>query len=179
MAEWRLSERGGHSNGCSWRTANVGSWLLAVVALHPPRICPCIFIIIRFAPFFFTLIMKRMIRFMGMMNWISGVGGVGFNRRFARWYQHIQSLQQSFMAFWHLSAHMVASQLACCLPRHEIFSGSYGAYASLSTFGQERKFINGEPETFIRPAGDPTLTAVEKMWLSFGKTHLLSERAVE
>jgi len=56
----------------------------AEVALSPPRVCPGIFIVIRFDPFFFTFIMKRVVRFMGVMDRILGVWGVGLDGRTAR-----------------------------------------------------------------------------------------------
>uniref|UniRef100_Q47E49 Uncharacterized protein n=1 Tax=Dechloromonas aromatica (strain RCB) TaxID=159087 RepID=Q47E49_DECAR len=48
-----------------------------VVALHPPGVCPGIFIDIRFDPFLFTFIVKRVVRFMGVMDRIFGLGSVG------------------------------------------------------------------------------------------------------
>lgn len=52
---------------------------LVAFALSPPRVRPVIFIIIGFNPFFLTFIMNRVIRFMGMMDRVFGIAGVGFN----------------------------------------------------------------------------------------------------
>lgn len=49
----------------------------AALALHPPGIRGGIFIVIRFDPFFFPFIMKRVIRFMGMVDRVFGIWGVG------------------------------------------------------------------------------------------------------
>lgn len=67
-----------------WQGSPHVSWPSAAVALHPPRVCPGIFIVIRFDPVFFTFIMKRVVRFMGVMDRIPGIWGVGLGGLAAR-----------------------------------------------------------------------------------------------
>ena len=73
----------GYEHPSAWRekTSNgeVGQdKKLVAFALSPPRVRPSIFIITRFNSLFVTFIMNRVIRLMGMMDRIFGIGGVGF-----------------------------------------------------------------------------------------------------